>query len=234
MDLKKAKILLDKINALYKNLSADKDNISTIEKDLMRSYIQQLYESFLDLPASSNAAPAVEIIKSTPKVRVKKTPPKVVTPPPPKPAPAAKTPPPPAPAPKAKKAAPAPPPPPPPAPKPKPVPKAAPAPPVATGEMEELFAMNSAKELSEKLSELPIKDIKKAMGLNERIFTVNELFGGDQAAFDAVTTTLNGLKNFDAAKGYLIRNVAGKYKWAAKTRKNKAKNFIKLVKRRYN
>ena len=241
MDLQKSKILLDKINALYKNMSADKQNISTIEKDLMRSYIQQLYETFLDLPAfgrTAAAAPVVEIIKSAPKVQVAKPAPRRVvpkTPPPPRaplqrkptPPPKAATPivPPPI---KVKKT---PAPPPPPAP-PKPdIPK--PAPVAASGEMEGLFAMNTAKELSEKLGALPIKDIKKAMGLNERIFTVNELFGGDQAFFDTVTTTLNGLKNFEAAKGYLIRNVAGKNNWTAKGKKKKAKNFIKLVKRRY-
>ncbi|MEZ4933421.1 MAG: hypothetical protein R2788_15035 [Saprospiraceae bacterium] len=47
MDLQKSKLLLDKINALYNNMSADRNNVSIIEKDLMKSYIQQLYESFL-------------------------------------------------------------------------------------------------------------------------------------------------------------------------------------------
>lgn len=72
------------------------------------------------------------------------------------------------------------------------------------------------------------------MGLNERIFTVNELFGGDQSVFDNIVATLNELRTFADAKNYLIQNVAGKYNWASKDRKSKAKNFIKLVKRRYN
>ena len=80
---------------------------------------------------------------------------------------------------------------------------------------------------------MPIKDIKKAMGLNERIFTVNELFGGDQAIFDLTTDTLNKLPDFTQAKNFLMRNAASKYNWDKKGKKSKAKNFIKLVKRRY-
>ena len=242
MDLQKTKILLEKINALYKSMSADSKNISSIERDLMRSYVQQFYEVFLDWPASAVApeAPPVEIIKSSPKITLNKPepapkapePPREVAPPEPEPAPPAReekpapfrvvTPPPvqketPAPAPT------------PPQPKPQPAPR-----PVANDELEELFAFSSAKELSEKLSELPITDIKKAMGLNERIFTVNELFGGDQSAFDTTLNELNRFRNFEEAKNYLIQNAADKYGWAAKDRKSKAKNFIKLVKRRFN
>ncbi len=233
MDLKKAKLLLDKINALYKNISADKKNVSSIERDLMRNYILQFYESFLDVPGpmASDVPSVVEIIKSTPKPvesrKVEKAPtpkpapapkPKVVSAPAPEPKPEV-----PAPPPVAEKKAP---PPPPPAPKP--------AAPLKTNEdLEELFSFNDAKELSEKLSEMPITNIKKAMGLNERIFTVNELFGGDQAVFDLTLDTLNKLPDFNQAKSFLVRNAATKFNWTAKTRKGKAKNFIKLVKRRY-
>ncbi len=88
--------------------------------------------------------------------------------------------------------------------------------------------------MSEKLGELPIQDIKKAMGLNERIFTVNELFGGEQTTFDTTLSELNSLRSFDEAKDYLIRNVAARFDWASKSRRGKAKEFIKLVKRRFN
>jgi hypothetical protein len=244
MDLHKAKIQLEKINSLYKSMAADVNNISSIERDLMMSYVRQLYESFLDLSTVvSNKAPDVEIIKTTPKLTLKKPDPvaepvKEMQPPlrsavqpdaggledePPAPAP---PPPPPSP-PKVVEA------------KPSPVPSPAPKPvnvdtPPVDGELEELFAFTTAKELSEKLSELPVTDIKKAMGLNERIFTVNELFGGDQAAFDESLNALNRMADFEEAKRYLIEKVAGKYGWASKDKKSKAKNFIKLVKRRYN
>ena len=101
------------------------------------------------------------------------------------------------------------------------------------GEMDEIFSFSTARELSEKLSALPISDIKKAMGLNERIVTVNELFGGDQSSFDTALTALNQLRSYEEAKDYLIRNVAGRYQWSSKDRKAKAKEFAKLVKRRF-
>ena len=100
-------------------------------------------------------------------------------------------------------------------------------------DMEELFEHGSAKELSEKLSNLPIKDLRKAMGLNEKIFTMNELFGGSQPDYDKAMNELNGMSNFEQAKVYLIQNIAGKYGWTKRGKKKKAQNFIKLVRRRY-
>lgn len=258
MNLPKAKILLDKINALYKNMSADSKGISTIEKDLMRSYVQQLYESFLDLP-TAHSDNSVEVIRSTPKIVLHKPepaptptperpvrrpePPKVEAPPVVKPAPPkVETPPPPPPKveepapapPKVETPAPAPPKPPEPTPAPTPVPPVPiPLPSANDADLEELFAFSTAKELSEKLGESAIADIKKAMGLNERIFTMNELFGGDQAVFDQTLSILNGFSNFDQAKNHLIHTVASKYDWTAKGKQSKAKTFIKLVKRRY-
>ena len=242
MDLQKTKILLDKINALYSNMSADRNHISIIERDLMKSYILQFYESFLETENHSHRS-AVEVFKSSPKVTVDKPAEviqKINTPPPPplsretiaKPV-EQKTPTQPPPVveppqveePKAE------------VPKPEPEPiqvKAATPSFVASPELEDLFAFSSAKELSEKLGESPITDIKKSMGLNERIFTMNELFGGDKAVFDLTLDTLNTLSDFNQAKTFLMRNAASKYNWTDKGRVSKAKTFIKLVKRRYN
>lgn len=40
------------------------------------------------------------------------------------------------------------------------------------------------EDLSEKLESTPITNIQKSMGLNERILTQNELFGGEKSSFD--------------------------------------------------
>lgn len=257
MNLQQAKILLDKINALYKNMGNDPTNVSSIEKDLMKSYVTKLYEAFLDLPTAAVApapppAQVVEEPKIAPRITLRKPDPVAPVAPPPAPAPPPPVqtvkPEPPVRVERPHVPAPAQNPPPAPAQEPAPVvvvrqdpPKAeAPPPPppapaaVRNDELEELFSFASAKELSEKLSELPITDIKKAMGLNERIFTINELFGGDHAAFDATVSTLNQLRSYDEAKDYLIRNVAGRYNWASKEKRNKAKEFAKLVRRRFN
>lgn len=238
MDLQKAKKLLNKINSLYSGMENDADgNIATIEKDLMRSYVRQFYEIFLDdstTPSKPQRAKRkVEIIKSSPK-----------PPPPPAPTPA------PAPAPRviqlseevqdfvAKTTATAPTPPPPPKPVPPPTPKVVqPTPAVTTTEVieevSELFSEKKATDLSEKLSSLPVTDLMKAMGLNERILTVNELFGGDANEFKKVMSDLNSLNNFEEAKQYLSANVIQKHGWTKRNKKGKAKVLIKTIRRRY-
>ncbi|MCB0643443.1 MAG: hypothetical protein KDC44_17455, partial [Phaeodactylibacter sp.] len=101
-------------------------------------------------------------------------------------------------------------------------------------DVEELFESSKAKELSEKLGELPIPDLTKAMGLNEKIFTINELFDGDQNKFNSVLQVLNGLHTYEQAKEYLVSEVVDTFDWTDKSKKKKAKNFIKLIRRRYN
>ncbi len=236
MNLQKAKILLEKINRLYKSMSLDEENVAAIEKDLMRDYIKQLYDTFMqedmvDIPVKKGS-PAPKKTYSPPPVVRKHI--EVTPPPPPKiveeiapaieeeePAPAAV---------KIEET---------------PVrqpfkPAVAPPrltrkpPPKINLKHEELFTQEiESNELSQKLSLTPIKNLNKAMGLNERIFTINELFGGDNGAFKTVMNDLNKLATFEEAKIYLSQNVADKYDWASKTKRNKAKNFIKLIRRRY-
>lgn len=257
MDFQKSNALLDKINALYRNISGDPRNISNIEKDLMRSYVQQFYECFLQLEGKPapvvvpSPPPAAEHKPNEPKITLRR-PETVLPPPPPNPEPPRPEPP------KVERQpdpVPAPPPPPPPPPvvekpivvetpppPPPPIVKEAPAPPpppvyhavpIEDPDIAELFAFKTATELSEKLSQLPIGDIKKAMGLNERISTQAELFGNDSNIFETTLNMLNQLRSFDEAKDYLVKNVASRFNWASKGKKDKAKEFIKLVKRRY-
>jgi len=281
MDLQKAKILLEKIEGLHKSMSMDPINIDHIEKDLMKSYIRQLYEVYLEdttvtIPKYKKSK--VEVIKPTPKPAPKVQAPKPTPPPAPKPAPVAPaptpepisepvavapTPPPPAPKPSYKPPRiielpdslkeeiataptpppvptppPAPKPTPPPAPKPTPVvqaptPPPAPKPEPIPANLEELFAQGAAKELSDRLAGTPIKDIKRAMGINERVLTLNELFDGNNRDFEKTLESLNGLSNYQEAKAYLAENAAVKYNWMDGSKIKKAKKFLKLVKRRY-
>ena len=63
MDLQHAKILLEKINALYKSISADENRVSSIERDLMLSYIRQLYDSFLEVEEIEPPKPKKKKVK---------------------------------------------------------------------------------------------------------------------------------------------------------------------------
>lgn len=238
MNLAKAKILLDKINRLYKSMSLDQENVAAIEKDLMRDYVKQLYETFLQ----EEAAPVpVRAIRTSPKPTytpqpVVKRKVEVVSPPPPPPIveqPVVKVAPPPPP----KVVTPPPPPPVVETPNiavPPPRPKKVAATATVDPEHADLFNISmDAKELSEKLGQSKIRDLNNAMGLNERIFTVNELFGADNSLYRTVIRDLNNLGSFEEAKAYLSANVAEKFNWTHKSKRNKAKIFIKLVRRRY-
>lgn len=128
-----------------------------------------------------------------------------------------------------------------PAEKPEP-PKSAPAPsetPASTStadyeeDIEALFQIKESTELSERLSRLPIDDIWAAMGLNERIFTQNELFQGKMDEFKSTVKQLNECESFAEAKELLAEGPIVEFDWTASERKNIAKNFIRLIKRKY-
>jgi len=252
MNLNKAQLLLEKINRLYKSMSLDPENVAAIEKDLMRDYVKQLYAAFLEenitkpykeptYTARTTYAPPVEV-QTPPAVRPRREE-RIIAPPPPKNEYREErtriSPPPPvqeriiAPPPVVKE-----------------VVASTPPPPVyrqptvtavpqssrhqvPNEEYEQLFQQENSNELSHKLSTLPISDLNKAMGINERIFTINELFRGDSAAFKRTIAALNQLPSFRKAKAYLAENVVNEFDWTNKLRRNKAKNFIKLVNRRY-
>jgi hypothetical protein len=243
MNLPQAKILLEKIISLYKTMSNDEKNISPIERDLMMSYIRQLYESFLEAnnAESSTRGPSVSAQPITTKV--------VQTPPPP---------------PRVEVVKPSPPPPPiqhtvvveapkPPVVEPpriveppRVVVSQPPPPPVVerprhnpsvfaagNAEIEALFHDSTGRELSDRLSNTPITDLTKAFGLNDRLLTQNELFSGGKVVFDEALKDLNNSSSFDTAKAMLI-DLATRYNWTAtEDRKKQAKSFIKLVKRRF-
>lgn len=100
-------------------------------------------------------------------------------------------------------------------------------------EVEALFAFKEAKELSQKLSEAPIKNLKNAMGLNEKFLYINELFTGEVAAFNQALERLNGLANFEEAKVYMQEELVEQYSWLKDTSQASARDFIKLVRRRF-
>lgn len=96
-----------------------------------------------------------------------------------------------------------------------------------------IFKDFTSTELSEKLSMLPIKDLKKAFGLNEKIFTINELFNGDNAFFDKIMDDMNQLNSPEEAKKYIITNIAKRFNWDSDHKIKKAEQFFRTIRRRY-
>ena len=253
MNLAQTKIYLEKIIALYKNMSADERNISPIERDLMLSYIRQLYETCLDTPSVSTPSTAAAPPKvappppPTPKVE---TPhaveqPKIAPPPRVPPSPVSEpvqyvvppvveqpryTPPPPPPVVEQPRYAP-----PPPVPTPEP-PRTRPMQSSSSGasaEVEALFEEQVGKEISDRLSNAPVADLTKAFGLNDRLLMQNDLFLGNKTAFDEALKDLNNASSFDTARAFLA-DLAARNNWNLNAERQKnAKAFIKLVRRRF-
>jgi hypothetical protein len=96
-----------------------------------------------------------------------------------------------------------------------------------------LFLFKEATDLSQKLSATPLKDLNKALGLNEKFLYINELFGGDVSKFQAAIKVLNDEKDFDAARSYIESQLVETYNWMKKVKQPIAKDFVKLVRRRY-
>lgn len=101
-------------------------------------------------------------------------------------------------------------------------------------EYEELFLFKEATDISQKLSESPILDLTKALGLNEKFLFINELFGGDAAKFKAAIDVFNEpMDSFDKARAYMEKELVEQFDWLNKLKKTVAKDFVKLVRRRY-
>jgi hypothetical protein len=97
-----------------------------------------------------------------------------------------------------------------------------------------LFDYDDAEELLKLRGQMPIKDLTKVMLSREKKSAIKDLFGGDSEAFDKTLKTLNTFKSYNQAKTYLADNIAAKYDWLDKSRKEKTLEFIMLVRRRYN
>lgn len=99
--------------------------------------------------------------------------------------------------------------------------------------MSVLFEPIEVKELSAKLANAPINSIKAKLGINEKLLTVKELFANEQESFSTVIDKLDSFASFDDAKDYLAKNVVDKYDWLSDTKIKKAIRFTQLIQRRY-
>jgi len=99
--------------------------------------------------------------------------------------------------------------------------------------LSKLFDLQRHDDVSERFSHVPIDNIEAAMGLNERIFTLKELFGGDKTLFDATCEQLNKFHSFSDAQTLLVNGPARIFKWGDAERLKMAEQFIRIVSRRY-
>ena len=121
-----------------------------------------------------------------------------------------------------------------PSPPPKPVSKAK--------EIHELLPVNNApsfnetlktqkNEVADSLQDTPVKDLKKAIGVNDRYCYINELFRGDEAMYERSIKTINSFAIFPEAEYWIRRELKLKLGWDDKN--ETVQQFDQLVRRRF-
>jgi hypothetical protein len=108
------------------------------------------------------------------------------------------------------------------------LPKLEPITPVMTTEINSTV---TTSELQEKLALEPIKDLKAAIGINDKFQFIETLFGGDEKAFEQAIKTINGYKILAEAQFWIKSNLRTQYQWEDQSEVVKA--FDLFVKRRF-
>ena len=225
MDKEKARVLIHKINALYKNIDANTPGVSPLERDLMLSYLRQFYET-IALSQSQAKAPLNEVqpvlevpplkeeqpIKEVQSLNEEKRetgllgrergvanfePEKKV----PEPVVLPVTP--------------------------------QPVEPLSDKELAHLFIWQEPSNLAERLASQAITNLSfSTFSMNERLLYTNDLFGKNSAEMEEAVKMLNNFTHFDQAKEFLL-NIGRQHDWLKEERKDAAKSFINTVRRRF-
>ena len=86
-------------------------------------------------------------------------------------------------------------------------------------------------ELGAVLTDAPVKDLKKAIGINDRFVFLHELFRGDDAMYERSIKTINNFRAYPEAEFWIERELKIKLGWDEN--KDAVKYFRQLVRRRF-
>ena len=109
-------------------------------------------------------------------------------------------------------------------------------------EMHEILPVNNAasvnetlrttkNEVSDTLQDAPVKDLRKAIGINDRFVFLKELFRGDDAMYERSIKTINAFAIYPEAEYWIRRELKLKLGWDDKN--EIVKQFDQLVRRRF-
>jgi hypothetical protein len=87
------------------------------------------------------------------------------------------------------------------------------------------------KELVSTLKDGPVRDLKKAIGINDRFVFLSELFRGDDTMYERSIKTINNFRIYPEAEYWIERELKVKLGWDEN--KPSVKHFCQLVKRRF-
>jgi hypothetical protein len=86
-------------------------------------------------------------------------------------------------------------------------------------------------ELVEVLKETPVKDLRKAIGINDRFLFINDLFRGDESMYERSIKTINSFNIYPEAEYWINRELKVKLGW--NNNHISVQHFDQLVKRRF-
>lgn len=89
----------------------------------------------------------------------------------------------------------------------------------------------SGDELQQRLQGSPIKDLRKAIGINDRFRFINELFRGDEVMYERSIKTINNFNIYPEAEYWISRELKVKLGWDIDS--EVVAVFDQLVKRRF-
>jgi hypothetical protein len=87
------------------------------------------------------------------------------------------------------------------------------------------------KEVAHILKDTPVKDLRKAIGINDRFLFVSELFRGDDAMYERSIKTINSFHVLSEAEYWINRELKVKLAW--NDEKDTVQHFYHLVRRRF-
>ena len=86
-------------------------------------------------------------------------------------------------------------------------------------------------DLADALTEVSVKDLKKAIGINDRFLYINELFRGDETMYERSIKTINGFSILPEAEYWIQRELKVKLGWS--DHNETVQQFTQLVRRRF-
>jgi len=81
------------------------------------------------------------------------------------------------------------------------------------------------------LYDTPVRDLKKAISINDRYLFINHLFRGDENMYERSIKTINGFNIFPEAQYWIQRELKVKLSWLEDN--PTVQLFDQLVKRRF-
>lgn len=86
-------------------------------------------------------------------------------------------------------------------------------------------------EVATALQGTPVRDLRKAIGINDRFLFVNELFRGDENMYERSIKTINAFTIYAEAEYWIQRELKVKLSWPDNS--DTVKLFDQLIKRRF-